>query len=79
MDKKVLKERIEKLEALAASRENSLDLTEVLDQLKDLKLSPEELEQVYSGLEYKGIRVKMPGDGTEDVLLDDDDFDGDYQ
>lgn len=79
MDKKVLKERIEKLETLAASRENSLDLTEVLDQLKDLKLSPEELEQVYSGLEYKGIRVKMPGDGTEDVLLDDDDFDGDYQ
>ena len=79
MDKKVLKERIEKLETLAASRENSLDLTEVLDQLKDLKLSPEELEQVYSGLEYNGIRVKMPGDGTEDVLLDDDDFDGDYQ
>lgn len=78
MDKKMLKERIEKLEALAAEKENSLDMTDVLDQLQDLKLTPEELEQVYSGLEYKGIRVKMSGDGTEDILLEDDDFGGDY-
>ena len=75
MEKKVLKERVEKLCQMAADKGNSLDMTEVLDQLGDLKVTPEELEQVYSALEYKGVRVETPEDGPEDVLLEDDDFD----
>ena len=78
MEKKVLKERVEKLCQMAADKGNSLDMTEVLDQLGDLKVTPEELEQVYSALEYKGVRVETPEDGPEDVLLEDDDFDENY-
>ena len=78
MEKKVLKERVEKLCQMAADKGNSLDMTEVLDQLGDLKVTPEKLEQVYSALEYKGVRVETPEDGPEDVLLEDDDFDENY-
>ena len=78
MEKKVLKERVEKLCQMAADKGNSLDMTEVLDQLGDLKVTPEELEQVYSALEYEGVRVETPEDGPEDVLLEDDDFDENY-
>ena len=78
MEKKVLKERVEKLCQMAAGKGNSLDMTEVLDQLGDLKVTPEELEQVSSALEYKGVRVETPEDGPEDVLLEDDDFDENY-
>ena len=45
MEKKVLKERVEKLCQMAADKGNSLDMTEVLDQLGDLKVTPEELER----------------------------------
>ncbi|HJB07628.1 MAG TPA: RNA polymerase sigma factor RpoD [Candidatus Enterocloster excrementigallinarum] len=78
MEKKVLKERVEKLCQAAAAKGNILEPTEVLDQLGDLKVTPEELEQVYSALEYKGVRVETPEDGPEDVLLEDDDFDENY-
>ena len=40
MEKKVLKERVEKLCQMAADKGNSLDMTEVLDQLGDLKVTP---------------------------------------
>mgnify|MGYP001623052603 CR=1 FL=1 len=73
-----MKERVEKLCQAAAAKGNILEPTEVLDQLGDLKVTPEELEQVYSALEYKGVRVETPEDGPEDVLLEDDDFDENY-
>ncbi len=73
-----MKERVEKLCQVAADKGNILETTEVLDQLGDLKVTPEELEQVYSALEYKGVRVETPEDGPEDVLLEDDDFDENY-
>ncbi len=72
MEKRALKERIKKLEEMAAANGNTLSLTGVLDQLEDLKLSPEELEQVYSSLDQKGIRVESPDEGPKEVLLEDD-------
>ncbi|MBS6953829.1 MAG: RNA polymerase sigma factor RpoD [Enterocloster asparagiformis] len=79
MDKKVLAEKLEILRDMAAKQENFLELTAVLDCLRDVQVTPEELEEVYSRLERKGIRVGTPeGDAELEPELDlDDEFDSD--
>ena len=44
MDKMELSRKLEQLAALAASRENRLEMTEVLDAFKELQVTPEEME-----------------------------------
>ena len=77
MDKKVLAEKLGILQDMAAKQENFLELTAVLDCLRDVQVTPEELEEVYSRLERKGIRVGTPeGDAELEPELDlEDDFD----
>ena len=79
MDKKVLAEKLEILRDMAAKQENFLELTAVLDCLRDVQVTPEELEEVYSRLERKGIRVGTPEGAAElEPELDlDDEFDSD--
>ncbi|MCD7907322.1 MAG: sigma-70 family RNA polymerase sigma factor [Clostridium sp.] len=79
MDKKVLAEKLEILRDMAAKQENFLELTAVLDCLRDVQVTPEELEEVYSRLERKGIHVGTPeGDAELEPELDlDDEFDSD--
>lgn len=60
---KVLAEKLGILQDMAAKQENFLELTAVLDCLRDVQVTPEELEEVYSRLERKGIRVGTP-EGT---------------
>ena len=50
MDKKVLAEKLGILQDMAAKQENFLELTAVLDCLRDVQVTPEELEEVYSRL-----------------------------
>lgn len=71
MDKKVLTEKIKKLEELAGDQK-VLDMTQVLDALADIKVTPEELEDVYSLLDHKGIRVALPeaGENQEEAYLE---------
>ena len=65
MDKKVLAEKLGILQDMAAKQENFLELTAVLDCLRDVQVTPEELEEVYSRLERKGIRVGTPEGDAE--------------
>ena len=60
MDKMELSRKLEQLAALAASRENRLEMTEVLDAFKELQVTPEEMEDVYRKLERRkaGISLK---------------------
>ena len=70
MDKKVLAEKLGILQDMAAKQENFLELTAVLDCLRDVQVTPEELEEVYSRLERKGIRVGTPeGDAELELSL----------
>ena len=77
MDKMELSRKLEQLAALAASRENRLEMTEVLDAFKELQVTPEEMEDVYLKLERKGVHIQAPEEPEEelpegDFLLDDD-------
>ena len=77
MDKMELSKKLEQLAAVAASKENHLEMTEVLDAFSGLQVTPEEMEDVYSRLERKGIQIRVPEEGEEDLpdsdlLLDDD-------
>ena len=68
MDKMELSRKLEQLAALAASRENRLEMTEVLDAFKELQVTPEEMEDVYRKLERKGVQIQVPEEGLELVL-----------
>ena len=77
MDKMELSRKLEQLAALAASRENRLEMTEVLDAFKELQVTPEEMEDVYRKLERKGVQIQVPEEGEEalpdsDLILEDD-------
>ena len=65
MEKQILRDKLKLLREKAADQENALELTDVLDCLKGLEVTPEELEDIYTSLERKGIRV---GDGEESEL-----------
>ena len=65
MEKQILRDKLKLLREKAADQENALELTDVLDCLKGLEVTPEELEDIYISLERKGIRV---GDGEESEL-----------
>lgn len=82
MDKRVLGDKLKELQAKAAGKGGFLELTEVLDSFRQIPVTPEELEDVYSRLERKGIRIGMPGSGPDaelepDTVLEDDLDDGD--
>lgn len=78
MEKLELSEKLEQLVSLAASKENHLEMTEVLDAFSALQVTPEEMEEVYRKLGRKGIQIQVPEEeGSEDLpdsglLLDDD-------
>ena len=77
MDKMELSRKLEQLAALAASSENRLEMTEVLDAFKELQVTPEEMEDVYRKLERKGVQIQVPEEGEEtlpdsDLILEDD-------
>lgn len=75
MEKNNFLEKLEKLVQFAKSRHNALDATEINDFFAGESLSPEQMEQIYSYLEGKGIEVVPIIDDslfTEDSLLLDD-------
>lgn len=77
MDKMEMSKKVEQLAEAAASKENCLELTEVLDVCSGPQVMPEDLEDIYRKLELRGIRIQAPEEGEEDLpdsgfLIDDD-------
>ena len=77
MDKMELSKRVGQLVSEAASKEGRLEMTQVLDQFRDVQMTPEEMEEVYLKLERKGVHIQAPEEPEEDLpegefLLDDD-------
>lgn len=57
MDKHKHEEKLKKLTAQAASKENKLEMTQVLDAFAGELVTPEEMEDIYSRLEKKKIQI----------------------
>lgn len=78
MDKHKLEEKLKKLTAQAASKENKLEMTQVLDAFAGEQVTPEEMEDIYSRLEKKKIQIlaeeggEQDGSGGEEAFLEED-------
>lgn len=78
MEKDNFLEKLNKLVALAKTKHNSLDITEINDFFVSDNLNPEQMEQIYSYLENNNIDVVPVIDDTlivDDSLLLEDDLD----
>ena len=81
MEKDNFLDKLKKLEEVAKTKHNALDITEINDFFKGENLSPEQMEQIYSFLEEKNIDVVPVIDDAaladDNLILDDDDVDMD--
>lgn len=70
MEKLELSKILEQLIHLAAAKGNMLEMTEVLDAFSSLKVTPEEMEDVYRKLERKGVQIQVPEEEGEEAIPD---------
>lgn len=70
MEKLELSKILEQLIRLAAAKGNMLEMTEVLDAFSSLKVTPEEMEDVYRKLERKGVQIQVPEEEGEEAIPD---------
>ena len=82
MEKDNFLEKLEKLAELAKTKHNALDVTEINNFFIGDELNAEQMDQIYTYLENRGIDVVPVMDGgtlseegiiSDDLLLDDDD------
>ena len=77
MEKAKFTQQLEKLVELGHSKHDALDINDINDFFKEEKLDAEQMDQVYSHLENKGIDVlRIMSDDpavVEDLVIDDDD------
>ena len=79
MDKTRMAQTLDRLAAQAAAAGNKLDITAVLDAFAGASVTPEEMEEVYSRLEKRGIELRAEDEAAkpeDDSLLLDEDKDG---
>ena len=79
MDKTRMAQTLDRLAAQAAAAGNKLDITAVLDAFAGTSVTPEEMEEVYSRLEKRGIELRAEDEAAkpeDDSLLLDEDKDG---
>ena len=71
-------EKLVELLELAKKKKNVLEYQEISDFFKDQPLDVDQMEKVFDFLEASGVDVlRITGNGTEDMILDDDvDIDG---
>ena len=77
MDKTKLTQVLDRLVSQAAANENQLDIAAVMDAFAGSPVTPEELEEVYSRLEKRGIKIQADEEETvheadDGLLLEDD-------
>lgn len=77
MDKTKLTQVLDRLVSQAAANENQLDIAAVMDAFAGSPVTPEEMEEVYSRLEKRGIKIQADEEETvheadDGLLLDDD-------
>ena len=68
MEKMKLAEKIDTLIAQAASNNNKLEMTQVLDAFASDMVTPEEMESIYGKLEKKGIQILAEGIDVPDSV-----------
>ena len=79
MDKTRMPQTLDRLAAQSAAAGNKLDITAVLDAFAGTSVTPEEMEEVYSRLEKRGIELRAEDEAAkpeDDSLLLDEDKDG---
>ena len=79
MDKTRMAQTLDRLAAQAAAAGNKLDITAVLDAFAGTSVTPEEMEEVYSRLEKRGIELRAEDEAAkpeDDSLLLDEEKDG---
>ena len=72
MDKTRMAQTLDRLAAQAAAAGNKLDITAVLDAFAGTSVTPEEMEEVYSRLEKRGIELRAEDEAAkpeDDSLL----------
>ena len=77
MDKTKLTQVLDRLVSQAAANENQLDIAAVMDAFAGAPGTPEEMEEVYSRLEKRGIKIQADEEETvheadDGLLLEDD-------
>lgn len=77
MDKTKLTQVLDRLVSQAAANENQLDIAAVMDAFAGSPVTPEEMEEVYSRLEKRGIKIQADEEETvheadDGLLLEDD-------
>ncbi len=77
MDKTKLTQALDRLVAQAAANDNQLDIAAVMDAFAGSSVTPEEMEEVYSRLEKRGIKIQADEEGQvhgedDSLLLEDD-------
>lgn len=77
MDKTKLTQVLDRLISQAAANENQLDIAAVMDAFAGSPVTPEEMEEVYSRLEKRGIKIQADEEETvheadDGLLLEDD-------
>ena len=77
MDKTKLTQVLDRLVSQAAANENQLDIAAVMDAFAGSPGTPEEMEEVYSRLEKRGIKIQADEEETvheadDGLLLEDD-------
>ena len=77
MDKTKLTQVLDRLVSQAAANENQLDIAAVMDAFAGSPVTPEEVEEVYSRLEKRGIKIQADEEETvheadDGLLLEDD-------
>lgn len=77
MDKTKLTQVLDRLVSQAAANENQLDIAAVMDAFAGSPITPEEMEEVYSRLEKRGIKIQADEEETvheadDGLLLEDD-------
>ena len=81
MEKDNFLEKLGKLVELGKSKHNALDVTEINNFFMGESLTPEQMDQIYSYLENRGVDVIPVIDDSilaDDVLLSDDDLDDSF-
>ena len=63
MDKTKLTQVLDRLVSQAAANENQLDIAAVMDAFAGSPVTPEEMEEVYSRLEKRGIKIQADEGG----------------
>ncbi len=76
MDKTKLTQVLDRLVSQAAANENQLDIAAVMDAFAGSPVTPEEMEEVYSRLEKRGIKIQADEEETvheadDGLLLED--------